>query len=76
MLHARICATIKTVRESSKTPHHADCQVTRFGVTLVEQLHSRGVFWRILPGDGAGPAGAAAGGPAAVGLGDSWKRGT
>jgi len=34
-----------------------------------------GVFWRIrggLPGGGAG----AAGGPAAVGLGDAWKRGT
>ena len=42
---------------------------------FVEQLHSRVVFWRIRGGPPGGGAGGA-GGAAAVGLGDSWKRGT
>ena len=39
--------------------------MSRVSVVVVEQLHSRGVFWRIRGGL-----------PGAVGLGDSWKRGT
>ena len=50
--------------------------VRRTTTLFYEQLHSRG--WRIRggpPGGAAGRAGAAAGAPAAVGLGNSWLRG-
>ena len=70
-VHVCVCVSLRDEHALTNTnpPKHAS------RVTRVEQLHARGVFWRIRGGPPGGAAGSA-GAPAAVVLRDSRKRGT
>ena len=67
MLDRRVCKRYHGGNTANPSKHEIKLFVEQHDMLFVEQLHSRGVFWRIRGGLPSG----AAGGAAAVGLGDS-----